>query len=160
MNKEKTVREKIKQSAIAAAGISGIAALFLVITAISAAVSAFTTDIPTSAADFAGVITESIMLAAAALICSIMFYRIAKSGTPFSKWNVKSLRITALLVMLEAVASPVVTAIVLGILLDDFFVAPVNSDMTSSLLTGGLIMILAQIFNYGCKLQQEADETL
>ena len=156
----KTIKEKIEKSAVATAGIALIVAVVFACTGIAALIGVFKFDIITSAADYAGIAAESIMLMIIAIICFNMFRRISKCGTPFSEYNVKSLRVIALITIAKTIVTPAVVVITLSILSGRLMVEGFTFDMTASLVVGGLLMVLANIFNYGYMLQQESDETL
>ena len=84
-----------------------------------------------------------------------VFFRISKSGRPFTRGNIMLVRGIGGLFLVNAVLPMVINAVV-----------DANPNMLFSLLDptgiveGILFLFIAQILHYGSLLQQESDETL
>ena len=85
------------------------------------------------------------------LLAALLFFRVAKSGIPFTAQNVRTVRIIGILFLLNAV---VPTVLVSGV------ISPFSVQNYSSLLEGLLFLFVAHYIRYGAMLQQESDETL
>ncbi len=156
MNKEKTIKEKIEQSAVAAMGISAILALFTVIGTVANICEAIFNEKALLIANNIGNIAESVLLCIISVISVLLFAKISKDGTPFSPKIVTLLRTAGFVMMLYSFIPPAARGIALSALGE----APEFSGNTPAVFFGAILMILAQIFNYGTMLQQEADETV
>lgn len=143
----KTTIEKIKESTIAAMGVCGIAALLMVITAITHIIKSE----PAVAVESA---SESILWAASAVTAMFMFSKIGFSGKPFSDIIVKYLQIIGRIFIVDSFAPRLITAIILAVT-DCEVKFQLNVGV---LFLGAIINILAQIFKYGAQLQQENDD--
>ena len=91
-----------------------------------------------------------------------IFKRIDKDGSPFQKKNVNDLCRSAFIMMSLSIVPAFFQAfllITLGIAQSAALNEILNPKL-SWLLTGGIILCIAQIFRYGCYLQTESDETL
>lgn len=145
----KTTMEKIKESSIAAMAVCGIAALLMVITAVTYIIKSEPAVAAQGAAD-------SILWAAVAVTAMLMFSKIGFSGKPFSDVIVKYLRVIGTVFILDSFVPSAITAIVLTATDND-----VKFRLNAGVIfLGAIINILAQIFKYGTHLQQESDETI
>lgn len=108
-------------------------------------------------------VVDIAIFSAIAFIASAMLSRIHKDGRPFTKENIKNLRTIGALIMLDSFVPALIVSVV-GIILniagkiEDWSVM-LNVDI-DIVLIGALFFLLATIFAYGAKLQQESDETL
>ncbi|MCM1329056.1 MAG: DUF2975 domain-containing protein [Ruminococcus sp.] len=103
-------------------------------------------------ADSFAVVVDFVLLIA-------LLYSIRKAATPFTAFVGKSMRALAVSMVL-----PYVFSFVLKIVLTATIAAP-SENYTGYFGIGGvsmafLIFILSLVFDYGCKLQRESDETL
>ncbi len=98
-------------------------------------------------------------------VYAVVFFLVAKFGkvlqknsTPFSAPCIRYLKITAYLLLGWALASMVFGGIIRAALTSGAFrgVAP---DF-GMLIVAGILLLIAYIFQYGAKLQQQSDETL
>lgn len=156
MNKDKTIKEKIEQSAIAAMGISAILALFTVIGIVANILDTVFSEGTLHKANSIGNTAESLLLCIVSIISMLLFAKISKDGTPFSAEIVTLLRTAGFVMMLYSFIPPAARGIALSALGE----TPEFSGNTPAVFFGAILMILAQIFNYGTMLQQEADETV
>ena len=85
------------------------------------------------------------------LLAALLFFRVAKSGIPFTAKNVRTVRIIGILFLLNAV---IPTVIIGGV------ITPLSVTNYSSLIEGLLFLFIAHFIRYGAMLQQESDETL
>lgn len=112
---------------------------------------------------FSSVVVDIAIFSAIAFIASAMLSRIHKDGRPFTKENIKNLRTIGELIMLDSFAPAVISSVV-GIVLNIVEKTGNASVMLNVdidiILIGALFFLLATIFAYGAKLQQESDETL
>ena len=98
-----------------------------------------------------GYVINCIILISAAVV----FFRISKSGRPFTRGNIMLVRGIGVLFIVNAVLPILINAVIDG-----------NPNMLASLLDptgiveGILFLFVAQILHYGSLLQQESDETL
>lgn len=112
---------------------------------------------------FSSVVVDIAIFSVIAFIASAMLSRIHKEGRPFTKENIKNLRTIGELIMIDSFAPALISSVV-GIILniagkiEDWSVM-LNVDI-DIVLIGALFFLLATIFAYGAKLQQESDETL
>ena len=89
------------------------------------------------------------------LSTAAVFFRIFKSGRPFTRGNILLVRGIGVLFLVNAVLPTLINAVIDG-----------NPNMLASLLDptgaveGILFLFVAQILHYGSLLQQESDETL
>lgn len=160
MENNKTIKEKIQSSALAAQVIS---ILTLVIMIITVGANIFMALCSEYTADFAGYVktaADGVIMVLIAYSCAAVFSKIAETATPFDSSNVKSLRIIALCIMAKNIVSGIAYGLAVSIRSGEFDFEAFSFDTTSTFLIGGLVMMLAQIFNYGAMLQQESDETL
>lgn len=145
----KTTMDKIKESSIAAMAVCGIAALLMLVTAVTHIIKSEPAVAVKDAAD-------CILWAAASVTAMLMFSKIGFSGKPFSDVIVKYLRVIGTVFILDSFVPSVITAIILAAA-DNEVKFQLNAVM---LFLGAVINILAQIFKYGTLLQQESDETI
>lgn len=160
MQKEKTIKEKIEQSATAAQVISIITLVLMIITAGSNIFMALCSEYTDDFAGYIKTAAEGIIMIFIAYNCAAIFSRIVESGTPFNFSNVKSLRIIALCIMAKNIVSGFAYGLAVSIRSGEFNFDAFSFDTTSTLIIGALVMVLAQIFSYGTMLQQESDETV
>ena len=85
------------------------------------------------------------------LLAALLFFRVAKSGIPFTVKNIRTVRIIGILFLVNAVIPTVITG---GV------ISPFSVQNYSSLLEGLLLLFVAHYIRYGAMLQQESDETL
>ena len=85
------------------------------------------------------------------LLAALLFFRVAKSGIPFTAKNVRTVRIIGVLFLLNAV---IPTIVIGGV------ITPFSVTNYTSLLEGLLFLFIAHFIRYGAMLQQESDETL
>ncbi|MDL2258435.1 hypothetical protein LJC42_04710 [Eubacteriales bacterium OttesenSCG-928-K08] len=104
----------------------------------------------------ANVFATRVLLLAVLLKAAHIFYKINKAGTPFLTDVAKSLKTTALLVALLIAVPKWVYQIVTV----DKGLTLLNSSTFFALLCGGIVFCFAAVFEYGCLLQVENDETL
>lgn len=156
MNKEKTIKEKIEQSAVAAMGFSALFVILTLITAISNFVgisSAETVD-NTAGCIYAGV--DSVLMCGLSAVCVMLFKKMGFGGTPFSAAVVKHLSVVSVIFILDGIIPPAAKMIYL------FFAAETvqfNSNR-AALYIGIIMFFLTNIFRYGTMLQHEADDTV
>ena len=92
----------------------------------------------------------------ATMLCaSALFYRIRKSGKPFSRGNIIIVRTMGGLTILSGFVPALLYAAVLK---DPKMLVGVFD--AGAIVSGLLILFIAQIMHYGSMLQQESDETL
>ena len=92
----------------------------------------------------------------ATMLCtSAVFFRIHKSGKPFSRGNIIIVRVMGVV----TIANSFVPAGLYAALMHDPKVF-VGAFSGASIVSGLLILFIAQIMYYGSLLQQESDETL
>lgn len=112
---------------------------------------------------FSSVVADIAIFSAIAFIASAMLSRIHKDGRPFTKENIKNLRTIGELIMIDSFAPALISSVV-GIILNIAGKTGNTSVMLNVdidiVLIGALFFLLATIFAYGAKLQQESDETL
>ncbi len=112
---------------------------------------------------FSSVVVDIALFSVIAFVASSMLSRINKDGRPFTKENIKNLRTIGELIMIDSFAPAVISSVV-GIALNIFGKTGNASVMLNVdidiILIGTLFFLLATIFAYGAKLQQESDETL
>lgn len=105
--------------------------------------------------DIAKMFASMILLLGVLLIAVYIFYKINKSGTPFHPEVVKAMKLTALMVaFLIAVPDRIYQ------LAADMGLKLFGSNDLFALLCGGIVFCFAIVFEYGCVLQTENDETL
>jgi len=85
-----------------------------------------------------------------------LFDRMAHAETPFEQTGVARLKRTALLSFLLFLLHFVLDAVLLWILTRQFWL---NPDLTQLLLSF-IVYCFALMFDYGCQLQKQSDETL
>lgn len=156
MENNKTIKEKIEKSAIAAMGISAILALFTAIGIMANILDTVFCQESLRTANCIGNTAESVLLCAVSIISMLLFAKISKDGTPFSPKIVMLLRAAGFVMMLYSFIPPAARGIALSVLGE----VPEFSGNMPAVFFGAILMILAQIFNYGTMLQQESDETL
>ncbi len=106
--------------------------------------------------DAASLFTNLILMLAVMLMAVYIFYHIRKAGTPFLNVVVKNMKRTALLVALMIRAPHWVHDIVRY---DGGFTI-LEPNTFFAVLCGGIVFCFALVFEYGCVLQTENDETL
>lgn len=91
-----------------------------------------------------------------------IFKRIDENGIPFQKKNVNDLRRASFIMMsLSIVPAFFQVSFFMGLgIARSAALNEILNPKLSWLLTGGIILCIAQIFRYGCYLQTESDETL
>ena len=156
MIKEKTIKEKITESSIAAMGISAILALSTAIGIMANILEAVFCQESLRTANCIGNTAESVLLCVISIISMLLFAKVSKDGTPFSPKIVMFLRAAGFVMMLYSFIPPAARGIALSVLGEksEF------SGNTPAIFFGAILMILAQIFSYGTMLQQESDETV
>ena len=99
--------------------------------------------------------TSSGMTFVTMLCTSAVFFRIHKSGKPFSRGNIIIVRVMGAV----TIANSFIPAGLYSALLHDtkMFVGSLSG---AAIVSGLLILFIAQIMYYGSLLQQESDETL
>ncbi len=149
-----TVEEKIKESSIAIMVISVIASLFSgaagiygLLNEVGAAADAFSKKMMLKS--YISDITVSVIL----IIAAAVFFRIFRSGRPFTKGNIKLVRLIALMFLINAVLPSVIMGTALGF-------AKTSIIGAGSLFNAMLFFFFAEIMRYGNLLQTESDETL
>jgi ABC-type methionine transport system permease subunit len=80
--------------------------------------------------------------------------------TPFIMNNVKSLRKLAYSIIIYSVAADILSSILFSVFVTRIFLLDLSNIHLSGVLTGGLILVIADIFKYGVFLQKEFDTTL
>jgi len=90
------------------------------------------------------------------LVCNIASAT-KNSGTPFLLKNARRLQLAGWVLLALAVLSPLMQRIALASGFEMVGTAGLNPV---EILVGGILLVLAKIFEYGCMLQQEYDETL
>ncbi len=91
------------------------------------------------------------------IIAAILFFRIAKSGVPFSSFNITLVRIIGGLMILGSFLPGFIAHAITGFSADGIFLSMISPV---AMINGLLIFFLAYIIKYGAMLQQESDETL
>lgn len=107
------------------------------------------------------ILSTIVALFAAAVLCGKLeqvFRGISETGIPFDPAHVERIKAVAWLSLALSVMVSVVENIEQALLTGDRLVL-LELDMTV-LLFAAIIYCLAYVFEYGCKLQQESDETL
>lgn len=84
----------------------------------------------------------------------------ANGLTPFVLANVQSLRKLALSIIIYSLVVDLLSSLVFSVFVTKIFYANMANVHLSGLLIGGLILVIADIFNYGVFLQDEFDTTL
>lgn len=110
-------------------------------------------NLPTMIYTFAWMILIQIIFYKAAAF----FNEVQKEGTPFTKENVKRMKIMAIVLLIAAVipnVSEILSSLALSI--------PNSSELINGIpLTVGFVLIcLASVFDYGVQIQRETDELL
>lgn len=91
------------------------------------------------------------------LITYKMFKKIHESYTPFDEQHVKSIKTIGILVMVMTLVGRIVDSTASSII--GISTLGISTDSTGIIL-GLIIFCLAYIFDYGCMLQKQSDETL
>ena len=107
--------------------------------------------------------TAFLIIAGTVLAAGLMFFRIAKNGIPFTKQNVRTLRIIGILFLLRSILPRLTGMLISGY--DAFRISYPNLsafDITDAypIIEGLLFLFIAYFVRYGAMLQQESDETL
>jgi len=79
---------------------------------------------------------------------------------PFIMDNVKSLKKLAYSIIIYSVAADILSSIIFSVFVTKIFLLDLSNIHLSGVLTGGLILVIADIFKYGVFLQGEFDTTL
>ncbi len=93
------------------------------------------------------------LIAAALVIAMIVFFRISKSGRPFTRGNIMAVRAIAGLFCIKAIVPIIIHGAELGVIKASI------QGMTSAFIAI-LFIVFAEIMRYGNLLQKESDETL
>ncbi len=154
-------------------GIMGsIFALFLMVMVIVDD-SAFTTLLPTGMtvdtmdgyliqtpgdyiAGFTNGIAQFMIYSACAFIAAGIFKRISEDGMPFKSENSKSLKVIGILIIAASVV-PSILAAIAGALAGPVTEVRMIFNIDTAMI-GALFFMIAMIFDYGAKLQQENDD--
>lgn len=80
--------------------------------------------------------------------------------SPFTISNVKSLKKLARIIIIYSVAVDVLSSLLFSAFVTKVFYLNLSSIHLSGLLIGGVILVIADIFQYGVFLQNEFDSTL
>lgn len=104
--------------------------------------------------DIAKAFALMILLFGVLLISAYIFYKINKAGTPFLAEIVKAMKAVALMVVFLVTVPDRVYQLAANMGMGLF--GP--NDLTA-LLCGGIVFCFALVFEYGCLLQTENDET-
>ena len=93
------------------------------------------------------------------LIAAVMFFRIAKTGKPFTRTMTKLTRLIGILFVANAIVPGLIGCALSNYHIDgaDGFLVLLNP---TSLIEGLLFLFIAYVIHYGALLQQESDETL
>lgn len=86
-----------------------------------------------------------------------VFFRIQKSGVPFTEKNFRSVRLIGILLIASTVLSQAVIILLSGGITD---IANDLIVLSPPIITGILFLFIAKVFGYGAMLQRESDETL
>lgn len=79
---------------------------------------------------------------------------------PFTMDNVNRLKKLAYLIIIYSVAADILSNILYSIFVTGIFILDLSNIHLSGVLSGGLILVIADIFKYGLYLQNEFDSTL
>lgn len=90
------------------------------------------------------------------LLCNIASAT-KNSGTPFLLKNARRLQLAGWILLALGLISPVMRRLILS---SGFETVSASAWEPVTLLTAGILLVLAKMFEYGCMLQQEYDETL
>lgn len=152
--------------------IGSIFALFLMVMVIVDD-SAFTTLMPTGMtvdtmdgyliqtpgdyiAGFTNGIAQFLIYSACAFLVAGIFKRISEDGLPFKEENTKSLKIIGILIIAASIV-PSILAQIAGVLAGPITTVMVTFNLDTAMI-GALFFMIATIFSYGAKLQQENDD--
>lgn len=102
---------------------------------------------------------DSFFLALAFAFGITILYSVQKSSTPFTAYVGKGMRIISVSIILGYVLKPLVKLVISNILAAPA-IETINYFGIGCLPIMGLTFILSFIFDYGCELQRESDETL
>ncbi len=107
-----------------------------------------------------------VMLAVIMFVSDKLFRGIKRSGSPFRTDTCRKMKQISVLLVLLATVPPVIGTVLYII----FMPVPITMHQlfnvqqivfsTSNLFTALVFFIVAKVFDYGCGLQQESDETL
>ena len=92
-------------------------------------------------------------------LAALMFLRISRNGIPFTDKNVRTVRVIAVLIIVNSFFPVIVSAAASGTDMGNVMV--LGSMLSPTALAEGLLFLFtAYIIRYGTMLQQESDETL
>ena len=155
----KTEKAKISESSFAACVVAFVLAFIKITVTVVRVFWGFDKNEP---AEIIGknvsYIFKSVVVTAAIIVLALMFKGISKSGTPFKKESVRSIRAVAVLLFVNSLVGPLSQTITIDVLNSDFkYPFALNETY---ILFGIICMFIAQLFSYGCALQEDHDETI
>lgn len=107
-------------------------------------------------AGFTNGIAQFLIYSVCAFLAAGIFKRISEDGLPFKEENTKSLKIIGILIIAASVV-PSLLAQIAGVLAGPITTVMVTFNLDTAMI-GALFFMIATIFSYGAKLQQENDD--
>ena len=106
-------------------------------------------------------IFSSVGIAIIYILAFSVLKRLSKDGSPFSEKNFKTMRLIAILLLLNAVVPNVLASICIGNIFADFSAVSNSNDYTTKfVILGTALELVIDILHYGVLLQKQSDETL
>lgn len=105
---------------------------------------------------FTNGIAQFLIYTVCAFLAAGIFKRISEDGLPFKEENTKSLKIIGILIIAASFV-PSLLAQIAGVLAGPVTTVMVNFNLDIAMI-GALFFMIATIFSYGAKLQQENDD--
>lgn len=158
--KKLTSKESIRRMSIVATVIMALFMISPVVDFVRGFIAGWNAEVPASASNTVALIQSLVMLALAAVLVFTAFRLLAslrKDETPFTEANGKRIRnMSFVLIAIEPVT---ILCNIISAALDKSVI--VVTSFGGMLMAAGFVMYcISFVFRYGCKLQQESDETL
>ncbi len=107
-------------------------------------------------AGFTNGIAQFLIYSVCAFTAAKIFKRISEDGMPFKEENTKSLKVIGILIIASSIV-PSLLAQISGVLAGPITTVMVTFNLDTAMI-GALFFMIATIFSYGAKLQQENDD--